>query len=160
MFLDVRKKLVKLQGDHDELQKRERHLETQVADKERDILEAKSALSAVEKESIDALDELKSTDKLVSESLKRELDRLRSEHNDVVNDRDAQRSQLIDALLAKDRLRKDFEIPKETTSPVAVADAGNAETVEKLSDKIEKLRTRLKERQQVSPKSLDLIKHY
>lgn len=149
-FGNMRNELVQLQVAHEQAKKREGELQMKLSDKERDLLEAKTQLSAVEKESIDALAELKSTDKLISESLKAELDRLRDEHSFVVNERDAQKSQLIEALLAKDKLRKDAEDTKELQDAPGSADPDVAEAVKKASEKVEKLRTRLKERQQVS----------
>lgn len=128
-------------------------LHVKVADTGRELTGAKAKLSAAEKGGIEAIDELKSTDKLISESLKSELDRLREEYSFVVNERDAQKSQLIDALLAKDRFRKEAEDTKEelqesiTAGP---ADSDISEAVKKSGEKIEKLRSRLKERKQVS----------
>lgn len=121
-------------------------------DTDRELISAKANLSAAEKGGIEAINELKSTDKLISESLKAELDRLREDYSFVVSERDAQKSQLIEALLAKDRLRKEVEDAKELqeNSTSGPADADMSEAMKKSSEKIEKLRTRLKERKQVS----------
>lgn len=115
-------------------------------------MSAKTELSAVEKDGIAALNELKSTDKLVSESLKAELDRVREEVKFVTMEREAQKTQLIDALLTKDKLRKEMEEMKELQE-TAVSNAASqdaSEATKKANEKIEKLRDRLIERKQVS----------
>lgn len=144
--------LVGSQEELDAIKKQAAELQSKVSDTNRELIAAKAKLSAAEKGGAEAIDELKSTDKLISESLKAELDRLREEYNFVVSERDAQKSQLIDALLAKERLRKEVEDTKELqeSSMAGSADADMSETMRKSSEKIEKLRTRLKERKLVS----------
>lgn len=69
-----------------------------------------------------------------------------------MKEREAQKSQLIEALLAKEKLRKDAEENREIQDSTAHAssDADATDAMKKATDKIEKLRARLKERQQVS----------
>lgn len=140
------------QADLEDVTKRSTDLQTKVADMDREIIGARAQLSAAEKGGIDAIDELKSTDKLISESLKAELDRLREDYRFAVNERDAQKSQLIEALLAKDKLRKDIEEGRELQDAAVggPADADASDAAKKSGEKIEKLRARLKERKQVS----------
>lgn len=148
----MRTQLIGSQEQLDETKKRANELHSKVSDTDRELVAAKAKLSAAEKGGIDAIDELKSTDKLISESLKAELDRLREDYSFVVSERDAQKSQLIEALLAKDKFRKEIEDAKElqesaTTGP---ADANMSEAMQKSTEKVEKLRARLKERKLVS----------
>ncbi|KAG5933327.1 hypothetical protein E4U59_006939 [Claviceps monticola] len=149
-FIELQSQLTHSQEELDEARRRSGELQLKAIDTDRELMSAKAELLAAQKGGIEALDELNSTDKLISESLKVELDRLRENYNFVVVERDAQKSQLIDALLAKDRLRKEVEESKElqesaTTSP---AGANMSEATKKFTEKIEKLRTRLKERKQ------------
>ncbi|KAG6043866.1 hypothetical protein E4U17_000805 [Claviceps sp. LM77 group G4] len=149
-FIELQSQLTHSQEELDEARRRSGELQLKVIDRDRELMSAKAELLVAQKGGIEALDELSSTDKLISESLKVELDRLRENYNFVVVERDAQKSQLIDALLAKDRLRKEVEESKElqenaTTSPVG---ANTSEAMKKFTEKIEKLRTRLKERKQ------------
>ncbi|KAG5930604.1 hypothetical protein E4U60_007017 [Claviceps pazoutovae] len=149
-FIELQSQLTHSQEELDEARRRSGELQLKVIDTDRELMSAKAELLAAQKGGIEALDELNSTDKLISESLKVELDRLRENYNFVVVERDAQKSQLIDALLAKDRLRKEVEESKElqenaTNSP---AGANTSEAMKKFTEKIEKLRTRLKERKQ------------
>ncbi|KAG6070809.1 hypothetical protein E4U30_008279 [Claviceps sp. LM220 group G6] len=149
-FIELQSQLTRSQEELDEARRRSGELQLKAIDTDRELMSAKAELLAAQKGGIEALDELSSTDKLISESLKVELDRLRENYNFVVVERDAQKSQLIDALLAKDRLRKEVEESRElqenaTTSP---AGANTSEAMKKFTEKIEKLRTRLKERKQ------------
>ena len=163
-FIKLRSQLVQSQASLEEWRKRSTDLETQAVDMDRELISARAQASAAEKGGIEAINELKSTDKLISESLKAELDRLREEYSFVVSERDAQKSQLIEALLAKDKLRKEIEEGRElhetaaaaaagvtatATSNTGPADAGTPEAVKRSGEKIEKLRARLKERKHV-----------
>ncbi|KAK2603945.1 hypothetical protein QQS21_003880 [Conoideocrella luteorostrata] len=149
-FISLRSQLTRSQSELDDMRKQAHGLQSQMLDTDRELISAKARLSAAEKGGIEAIDELKSTDKLISESLKAELDRLREDYNFGVSERDAQKSQLIEALLAKDRFRKEIEDTKELqeTSTNGPADTDMSEAMRKSSEKIEKLRTRLKERKQ------------
>lgn len=72
-----------------------------------------------------------------------------------MGERDAQKSQLIEALLAKEKLRKEIEEGKELHDASATdpADTDASQAAKKSGEKIEKLRARLKERKQVSGSS-------
>ncbi|OAQ97859.1 hypothetical protein LLEC1_00014 [Akanthomyces lecanii] len=149
-FINLRAEHSQTQHELDQLNKRTADLQAKLADKGRDLMVARAELSAVQKDGISALDELKSTDKLISESLKAELDRLREELAFVNNERDSQKTQLIDALLAKDKFRKDAEETKELqeTAALSTANQDSSEAAKKAAEKIEKLRDRLIERKQ------------
>ncbi|KAI9149149.1 hypothetical protein HJFPF1_11197 [Paramyrothecium foliicola] len=150
-FVNLRTQCVQATNDLEETKKRAQELETKLADAGRELLDARAHLSAFDKDRLEAMEELRSTDKLISESLKSELDRLRDEHSFVLNERDVQKTQLIEALLAKEQLRKSVEGHKESQDTTAgTGDADVAAAHEKDKEKITKLRERLKERQQVS----------
>ncbi|RDA86489.1 hypothetical protein CP532_3590 [Ophiocordyceps camponoti-leonardi (nom. inval.)] len=159
-LITMRSQLLQMQSELKGATRRYRELQSKAADMERDLMSAKGQLSAVEKGGIDAIQELKSTDSLISESLKDELERLREEHRLVVGERDAQKSQLIEALLAKDKFRKELEEGKELQDAAAAASPGAdaSEAARKSGEKIEKLRARLKERkQQLEQSELDKL---
>lgn len=151
-FINLRTELGQIQQDYEKLKKSSKEMQMKLADTERELLGTKSQLSASQKDGISALDELKSTDKLISESLKAELDRFREELTFVTGEREAQKSQLIEALLAKDRIRKEAEEAKELQETTALSSANQdtSEAAKKAAEKIEKLRERLIERKQVS----------
>ena len=151
-FLTLRKQLDESQAELADSKKQAHELQTIISDSGRELMGVKAELAAAEKGGVEAINELKSTDKLISESLKAELDRLREDYNFAVNERDAQKSQLIDALLAKDKFRKEAEDIKELQENLGIASAGvdGSDAAKKAGEKIEKLRARLIERKQVS----------
>ncbi|WDK09361.1 hypothetical protein CGRA01v4_00639 [Colletotrichum graminicola] len=126
--------------------RRLKEVQAQLSDKDRELLSARTDLSAVAKDSAEALEELKSTDQLISASIREELEAARQQLKNFATDLEEQRTSLINALLEKDKLRKDLDEAREArqdgTEPV--------EVVQKLQDKVEKLRGRLKERTSVS----------
>lgn len=151
-FENLRTQAMKSREEIEDLNRQVDALRSNAMSADRELAQAKALLMAAEKGGIAAIDELKSTDKMISKSLKAELDSLRGNYNFVVSECEAQKSQLIEALLAKEKLRKEVEDGKE--SPVAMitdsAHASVSETIKKSGEKIEKLRERLKERKQVS----------
>lgn len=149
-FIKLRQELTRLELEFEQARKLINSLETQLGDKTRELLSAQTDLSVVQKDSIEALNELKNTDKLISTSLTSELERQREETSFTTNERDALKSQLIDTLLANDKLRKESDENKDL-SEVAVSstDADGSEAAKKATEKVEKLRARLIQRNQV-----------
>ncbi|KAJ3958578.1 hypothetical protein N0V92_004851 [Colletotrichum tropicale] len=135
-----------------ELQAEKRKLtevQAQLADKDRELLSARTDLSAVAKDSVTALEELKSTDQLISASVREELEAARLQIRNLSADLENRQSSLINALLEKDKLRKELDEAKEGRQD----GAESSEVSQKREDKIEKLRARLKERQSQLEKS-------
>lgn len=149
-FIKLRQELTRLELEFEQARKLTNSLETQLADKTRELLAAQADLSAVQKDSIAALYELKSTDKLISTSLTNELEQLREETSFITNERDALKSQLIEALLANDKLRKESDESKDLQDATGSStDGDGSEAAKKAAEKVEKLRERLIQRNQV-----------
>jgi protein HOOK3 len=70
-------------------------------------------VAAVDREEIDALDDLKATNQIITSSLQNDLLLLQSKHKNLTTDYEQQKSHLVDALLAKDKLRQELAIMKE-----------------------------------------------
>ncbi|KAK1969022.1 hypothetical protein LY78DRAFT_386882 [Colletotrichum sublineola] len=136
--IQVAQKTQELESEKRRLQE----VQAQLADKDRELLSARTDLSAVAKDSAEALEELKSTDQLISGSIREELEAARQQLKNLGTDLEEQRTSLINALLEKDKLRKDLDEAKEARQDGAEP----TEIVQKLQDKVEKLRVRLKER--------------
>jgi protein HOOK3 len=123
-------------------------------------------VGAVEKDSVDALEVLKQTDQLISSSLQSELDAVRKEVRALQLENDQQKSQLIEALLSKERLRKEMDeetrvTPAPTPAPSsdAAPTANPAELEEALrvsKAETEKLRDAFKRQKEVSHPRLSL----
>ncbi|CAI4219695.1 unnamed protein product [Parascedosporium putredinis] len=149
-FNELRTQLHQATADLKRETQRGADLQAQVSDQERELLTARTELSAVSKDGTEALEELKSTDTLVSASLREELDALRARVKALDSDNELQKSQLLDAYLAKDRLQKENvelktgQVPSDAKN---ISDDVIAEEVSKSTEKIEKLRERLRQRQ-------------
>ncbi|KAM0244770.1 hypothetical protein ACHAQJ_010725 [Trichoderma viride] len=153
-FIKLRQELTRLELEFEQARKLTNSLESQLGDKNRELLSVQADLSAVQKDSIAALYELKNTDKLISTSLTSELDRQREEASFLTNERDALKSQLIDALLANDKLRKESDESKDLHDVTdSSADVDGSEAAKKAAEKVEKLRARLIQRNQQLEKS-------
>ncbi|KAL7784825.1 hypothetical protein V8C43DRAFT_292324 [Trichoderma afarasin] len=153
-FIKLRQELTRLELEFEQARKLTNSLETQLADKTRELLAAQADLSAVQKDSITALYELKTTDKLISTSLTNELEQLREETSFITNERDALKSQLIEALLANDKLRKESDESKDLQDAAGSStDGDGSEAAKKAAEKVEKLRERLIQRNQQLEKS-------
>lgn len=155
----------------------ERQLEStkeQLADKERALLEARGdckaifmeyvlngedadnsgKVTAVEKSTLDALEELKKTDATISVSLRRELEMERNKNKLLKDDSEAMQKQLLTAFIEKDELRREAEQANRELQKAADGETVSTDYI-KQSEKMEKLRTRYKQLQQVSHGSLN-----
>jgi protein HOOK3 len=148
-FLNIKQSLLQCEFELEQSKKREKDLSVQVADQGRELLAAKAQLSALDKEGADALKELKSADVTIISSLKSELDYTREQLSYTIAERDAQQTQLVDALLTKDKLRKEVEEGRELQDINGTGDAPPDPS--KKGELIEKLRARLREIREVGP---------
>ncbi|SPO05316.1 related to hook3 protein [Cephalotrichum gorgonifer] len=152
-FNELRKQILQANLDLKNEQQRAADLDSQLADRDRDLLMVRSELSAAAKGGSEALEELKSTDQLISASLREELDLWRTRYKSLASELELSKSQVIEAFVAKDKFRKELdEITgvKGSTEDSNISEETIGQDVNKLSEKIEKLRERLKQRQEVS----------
>ncbi len=70
-------------------------------------------MAAVDREEIDALEDLKATNEIITSSFKNDLLILQNQHKALSTDHEQQKTQLIDVLLEKDRLTKELASFKE-----------------------------------------------
>lgn len=70
-------------------------------------------MAAVDQEEIDAVNNLKAAHELISSSLQNDLLMLQKKHRDLSTDFDEQKTQLVEALLSKDRLMQDLAATKD-----------------------------------------------
>ncbi|CZS88693.1 uncharacterized protein RAG0_00353 [Rhynchosporium agropyri] len=99
-------------------------LSTDLSGRDRDLISTKTDLAAVNQEEIDAVNNLKAAHELISSSLENDLLALQRKHRDLSSDFDEQKTQLVDALLSKDRLMQDLGAAKEG---FGAADDGEAQ---------------------------------
>jgi protein HOOK3 len=72
-------------------------------------------VAAVDQDEMDALKDLKAANDIITTSFKNDLLMLQNKHKTLSTDYEQQKTQLIDALLSKDRLMKDLPSFKEQT---------------------------------------------
>ncbi|RGP68193.1 hypothetical protein FLONG3_8268 [Fusarium longipes] len=149
-FINIKQTLMQCEFELEQSKKREKDLSAQVADQGRELLAAKAQISALDKEGADAIKEIKSSDVVIISSLKSELDHAREQLSYCTSERDAQQTQLVEALLAKDKLRKEVEEGRELQDITGNGE-GDASDGSKKGELIEKLRNRLREIREVSP---------
>lgn len=151
-FGQLRSENIGLRAQLEEAMKRIADLENHTADQAREILTLKTDLSAVGKDATEALEDLKTTDALVAKSLRTELERSRAKVKTATEERDMFKSQLVEVILAKEQLSKLGQDGK--TSEAAEKGTDASEGRKNQSEKIEKLRERLVERNKVSTTKL------
>lgn len=148
-FAQLRTEALQKEADLKAARQRVADLEATVADRDREVLMARSELSAAAKEGADALEELRATDGIVSESLRGELDVARARVKAQAEELETARTQLIGAFVAKDGVRKELDELVGKAAAGEVSDEAMAQDAGRTSEKVEKLRERLVERNKV-----------
>lgn len=96
-------------------------------------------MAAVDRDEIDALEDLKHTNEIITSSLSNDLQLIQARHKNLITDYDQQRNHLVDALLDREILRNDLEAarrgrPTPTLQPVeSDADAAEADAAQEES---------------------------
>lgn len=168
LFRDLQRTMFQSRQDRDKAQEQSRKLEAEVKDRDRELLALKTdcmllyhpayrgskltnlnhhfADKVATQSSVDALEELKKTDQLISNSLRDELDSLRTAFDSLKLDTQEQQKQLIEALVSREKLRKELEDANNGAQQTAAEglagldrDASN-ELMQKQAEKLEKLK--------------------
>ncbi|KAK7416582.1 hypothetical protein QQZ08_011946 [Neonectria magnoliae] len=156
-FIELRTEYLQASFELEQARKEVKDLQVQVNDKGRELHDVRTQLSTLGRDNPEALNELKNTDRLIRESLKADLERAREELRLASLELDAQKTQLVEALLAKEKFRRMVEENKELQDATSL-DADTSEAGKKISDKVGKLRARLLEiRQQLETSELEKI---
>ncbi|KAI1454167.1 hypothetical protein F4805DRAFT_461099 [Annulohypoxylon moriforme] len=171
-YSNMRTQVLAEQNNAKKLERELASAKEQIADKDRALLEARGdckiifreyaftgnyadvdhKVNAVEKSSLEALAELKRTDGMLAVSLRAELEAERKKHKALREEFENQRSQLLTAFIEKDQLRREAEAANREMQRAADGLPVNTDSA-KQSEKMEKLRTRYKQLQQVSRRS-------
>lgn len=106
------------------------------------------AVDSVGEDRLEALEHLKQSDQLIAASLRAELEALRVRCAGLEMENGMHKSQLLEALMAKEKLTK--EGPSSSSTADAAAAAGeDSETLKNYRSKAEKLRERVKSQKEV-----------
>lgn len=173
-FNNLREAGQRTQAELDELRTRHRQLEETVKDKDREVLSMKTdcalleepryvfpgheqakadyddTVDAVGEDRLEALEKLKQSDQLIAASLRAELEALRSKYNALEVENNMHKSQLLEALVAKEKLSKERDLAEPASAAAEPAAAADSEAVNNYKSKAEKLRDRLKSAKEVT----------
>ncbi|KAK4040472.1 hypothetical protein C8A01DRAFT_15658 [Parachaetomium inaequale] len=160
-FVNMRRDLLDATRDLETVRRRMQDLERDAADRERELLRLKTDLDAIGQEQMAALAVLKSSDELISESLRTELEATRKQLAQRVFELDRMKDQLMGALVSKDKVQKRLDDALASSagggqSPAAVqeeAAAAQAKGRKEDADKIDKLKAALKQKVEQLEKS-------
>ncbi|KAF3766251.1 hypothetical protein M406DRAFT_351398 [Cryphonectria parasitica EP155] len=150
-FQNLRESNHKTQQDLDELRTKLRKLEEAAKDKDRDMLAMKTDLDAVGEDRLSGLERLKQSDQLIAASLRAELETLRARYNNLEVENNMHKAQLLEALVAKEKLskEKDSEPSETATTASGVDPAVQEEALKSYKSKSDKLRERVKQQKEV-----------
>lgn len=168
-YSDLRTQVLAEQSRSKQFERQLESIKEHLADKERALLEARGdckaifieyvlngedadnaeKVTAVEKSSLDALTELKNTDGMLAASLRAELEVERKKYKLLKDESEAMQKQLLTAFIDKDELRREAEHANRELQKAADGQTVSTDYI-KQSEKMEKLRTRYKQLQQVS----------
>ncbi|PBP28105.1 M protein repeat protein [Diplocarpon rosae] len=124
---------------------------------------SKSAVAAVNQEEIDAINNLKAAHELIATSFKNDLLILQNKHKNLSTDFDEQKTQLVDALLSKNRLMQDLaaikggargtENSQAEAAAIIDAEEKQREQIQKQNTLIQELERKLKIAVENSPEA-------
>ncbi len=107
-------------------------------------------MAAVNQDELDALDDLKHTNDIITSSLTNDLQILRSRYKNLIIDYDQQRAHLVESLLDRENLRKDLEAARQRPKRTIDLILDGHEKNEK-DDEEEKSKPALQSLKEVSP---------
>ncbi|AEO61556.1 hypothetical protein MYCTH_2311824 [Thermothelomyces thermophilus ATCC 42464] len=150
----MRRNLLDTTRDLEKARKRMQELEREAADRERELLRLKTDLDAIGQDQTAALAALKSSDELISESLRTELEATRKQLAQRAFELEQMKDQLMGALVSKDKVQKRLDDALASSaadqSHGAQAESSQAKGKKEDAEKIEKLRAALKQKIEVS----------
>ena len=150
-FVKLRREKEEASRDLIRAEKRLEELESQAADKERELLSVKTdrekfyhlgcvhglvaadtahVVTAVEKDSLAALEELKTADQLIASSARTELAAVQQKYNDLKEEHQEHQNELVKALIVKEKLSSELEEARDAQEKSH--DKSTNEKVEKL----------------------------
>ncbi|KAK4228404.1 hypothetical protein QBC38DRAFT_362050 [Podospora fimiseda] len=151
-FVNLRQKYSATNDECEQLRKRIQELERQVSDRDRELIQVKTDLDTAGEEHSAVLAALKSSDELISDSLRTELEATRRKLIQKTFELDQMKEQLMGALLSKDKVQRKLEDALATaiTTPpngqVEEAASSAAKGKKEDAEKIEKLKGALRQK--------------
>ena len=94
-------------------------------------------MAAVDRDEIDALEDLKATNQIITSSLQNDLVLLQGKFKNLTTDYEQQKSHLVDALLAKDKLRQELATLREGKDAAGEENNAGLQTLKEVSYEID-----------------------
>lgn len=94
-------------------------------------------VAAVDRDEIDALEDLKATNQIITSSLQNDLVLLQGKFKNLTTDYEQQKSHLVDALLAKDKLRQELATLREGKDAAGEENNAGLQTLKEVSYEID-----------------------
>ncbi|KAK4240270.1 hypothetical protein C8A03DRAFT_31658 [Achaetomium macrosporum] len=145
-FINMRRELLDTARDLERLRKRTQDLEREAADRERELLRLKTELGAVGQEESAALAALKSSDELISDSLRTELEATRKQLTQKAFELDEMKEQLMGTLVSKDKIQRKLEDALAAAGQQQPEEAQQPKSKKEDAEKIEKLKAALRQK--------------
>ncbi|KAK4098228.1 hypothetical protein N658DRAFT_499652 [Parathielavia hyrcaniae] len=155
-FVNMRRDLLAATRDLEKVRRRMQELDREANDRERDLLRLRADLDAIGQEQTQALAVLKSSDELISESLRTELEATRRQLAQKVFELDEMKEQLMGALVSKDKVQKRLEDALASSSSASASGAAGGDHQQPQeeqgkgkkedAEKIEKLKAALRQK--------------
>ncbi|KAK3997141.1 protein hook [Cladorrhinum sp. PSN332] len=148
-FVNMRQKLSTITDESEQLKKRIQELEREASDRGRELIQVKTDLDNIGEEQSTVLAALKSSDELISDSLRTELEATRKKLNQKTFELEQMKEQLMGALLSKDKIQKKLEealASAVTTPPNGQTEEVPAKSKKEDAEKIEKLKSALRQK--------------
>ncbi|KAK4111136.1 hypothetical protein N656DRAFT_780934 [Canariomyces notabilis] len=153
-FIHMRRNLLDATRELEALRKRNQELERKAADLERELLQAKTELTVIDQEQAIALAALKSSDELISGSLRTELEATRKQLSHKTFEFEQMKEQLMSALVSKDKIQKKLDEALTGALSGRNGQPGEAPKGKKEdAEKMEKLKAALRQKMEQLEKS-------
>ncbi|KAL8296718.1 hypothetical protein RB601_003777 [Gaeumannomyces tritici] len=139
-YRELYRSQMQAQKELEEEKRRSRKMEAELRDANRELLQLRTDYKVVTNDSIDAVQELKKTHELVSQSLQGDLESLRKDYERLEVEVKERRQQVMDNLLKSEGLREQNEKLRERASRIVdaaaqeEANASNPAANQKLDD--------------------------
>ncbi|KAK4186035.1 hypothetical protein QBC35DRAFT_502272 [Podospora australis] len=145
-FITMRRNLLDTTRECETLRKRTRELEREASDRERQLLQLKTDIEAVGEEQSVALAALKSSDELISDSLRTELEATRRQLAGKTFELEQMKEQLMGALVSKDKTQKKLDDALTAVANNVTSPDGSTKGRKEDAEKIEKLKAALRQK--------------
>ncbi|TAQ85140.1 hypothetical protein B7494_g6530 [Chlorociboria aeruginascens] len=128
LYLEANEELYKLRYRFAEI-------EAELSSRDRELLAARADLSAVATQELEAIEDLKKTNEIITSSLENDLIRLQGRCENITTDFNLQKSHLVDALLEKNKYQQQIPILELALAEAQAAAEASANALTKAEER-------------------------